>query len=325
MALFDAATSEMRRKRNQKKDGSVLRKMERLATMVQPFEAVYSPTGELRKERHIDDLEDASSLIEGETPIPKSKQTRPRKRMALAEKDSNAPRLVKRIVKTEDSMTAMERGGNELPSLPYLPSSSTIESCSLGARFLPCEDEELDLKPRMPPLANRRRPATFRIFNDGSPTYNRNGSAVEEGNVLSETAAQTLSGNSRTQISAGTAFWLQPQHQSALQYANPYSSQRHFQREYSEFYHGAQHKENIIPSATPTARLGIHTANPLSWHSPLRDPQDIGYAPESEFENFLGFLHPPAHSDDPFVATRNPFAEAVGHFGATDNALIKQD
>lgn len=317
MALFDAATSDMRRKRNQKKDGSVLRKMERLATMVQPFEAVYSPTGELKKARHIDDLEDASSLIEGETPIPKSKQTRARKRLPLAEKNANAPRLVKRKLKTEDSMTVIQRSGNELPSLPYLPSSSTVESYSLGVRFLPSEDEDVDLKPRMSPMVNGRRPATFKIFNDGSPTYNGKGSTAEDGSGLPE--------NLRPQLSASTAPWLQPQQQNALQYTNPYSSQPHLQREYSPFYHHAQHKENIMPSTTPTARLGVHTVNPLSWRSPLRDSHDIGLATESAFENFLGLFPTPTQSDDPFVVTRNPFAQALPHFGVSENMLIKQD
>ena len=317
MALFDAATSDMRRKRNQKKDGSVLRKMERLATLVQPFEAVYSPTGELKKARHIDDLEDASSLIEGETPIPKSKQTRSRKRVPLAEKNPNPPRLVKRKLKTEESMTAMEQSGNDLPSLPYLPSSSTIESYSLGVRFLPSEDEDVLSKPRMSPLVNSRRPAAFKIFADGSPAYNGKGSTIGAGNGIS--------GNQRPQLSASAAQWLQPQHQNALQYTNPYPSQPHLHREYSEFLHDAPQKENVMPLTTTTARLGVHTANPLSWRSPLRDSHEIGLGTESAFENFLGFFPTPTQTDDPFVVTRNPFAQALPHFGVSENMLNKQD
>lgn len=328
MALFDAATSEMKRKRNQKKDSSVLRRMKHLAALVQPLEAVYSPTGELRKERHLDDLEDASSLIEGETPIPKSKQTRTRKRLPLREKDANAPRLVKRKIKTEysmNSMTATEQGGNELPPLPYLHSSSTIESYSFEPHSLQSGGDDIDIKPRLHPVVNRRRPASFKIFDDGSPVYHRNGSTVGEGSTLGGAAPPVLSGSSRTQTSTNTAFWLHPQHPGAAQYPNPYASQNRLQRPYSGVYDDAHHKENIIPSLTPVVRLGVHTANPLSWRSPLPFPQDIAFATESPFENLLGIFPHPAQSDDPFMATRNPFAEALPHFSVGESAMIKHD
>lgn len=325
MALFDAATSEMKKKRNQKKDGSVLRKMERLATLVQPFEAVYSPTGELRKERHIDDLEDTSSLIEGETPIPKSRQTRTRKRLPLGEKEPNAPRLVKRKIKTEDSMTAMELGGNRLPPLPPLHSESTIESYSFGPRTLLSEDEDIDIKPRVLPLANRNRPTSFTIFDDGSPLQDRTRATTGGGIGLATAAPQLLSGTSRTHTSTSTALWLPPSHPTPSKVQNPYTSQRHLPREYSEFYHDAQQKENLVPSTNPSVRLGVHTANPLSWRSSPHGAQEFTFATELPYENFLGMFPHPTPSDDPFMATRNPFAEALPHFGLSDSMMIKQD
>ncbi|KAK5050830.1 hypothetical protein LTR84_003389 [Exophiala bonariae] len=299
--------------------------MERLATLVQPFEAVYSPTGQLRKERHIDDLEDTSSLIEGETPIPKSKQTRTRKRLPLGVKDSNAPRLVKRKIKTEDSMTPMDQGGDGLPPLPHLQSESTIESYSFGPQTLLSEDEDIDIKPSVLPLANRKRPASFRIFDDGSPMQDRTRVRASGDHTMTAAAPRFLSGTSRTQISTNTALWLQPLHSGPSQYQNPYASQRHLPREYSDFYHDAQQKENIIPSSNPTVRLGIHTANPLSWRSPPHGAQNLAFASELPFENFLGIFPHPTSSDDPFMATRNPFAEALPHFGASDSMMIKQD
>ncbi|OAL74742.1 hypothetical protein A7D00_0336 [Trichophyton violaceum] len=80
MDIFDSATEEMRRKRNQKKDGSIIKQMEETSESVEPTELVFSPNGTLRKQRVISGMVDDSSPLKGETPIPKTKVTRPRRR-----------------------------------------------------------------------------------------------------------------------------------------------------------------------------------------------------------------------------------------------------
>lgn len=80
MDIFDSATEEMRRKRNQKKDGSIIKQMEETSESVEPTELVFSPNGTLRKQRVISGMVDDSSPLKGETPIPKKKVTRPRRR-----------------------------------------------------------------------------------------------------------------------------------------------------------------------------------------------------------------------------------------------------
>ncbi|EER25943.1 hypothetical protein CPC735_043870 [Coccidioides posadasii C735 delta SOWgp] len=79
MDIFDSATEQMRRKRNQKKDGSVLKQMEKTSETVEPTELVFSPGGTLRKARLISGMVDDSSPLKGETPIPKKRVTRPRR------------------------------------------------------------------------------------------------------------------------------------------------------------------------------------------------------------------------------------------------------
>ena len=81
MDLFDAATEQMRRKRNQKKDASVLKQMEKASEDVEPTEMVFSPFGTLRRERFIDGNVDETDLLPGETPLPKTRPPR-RKRPA---------------------------------------------------------------------------------------------------------------------------------------------------------------------------------------------------------------------------------------------------
>ncbi|KAJ9303204.1 hypothetical protein DTO271G3_578 [Paecilomyces variotii] len=89
MDIFDSATEQMRRKRNQKKDGSILKMMEKTSESIEPTEMVFSPTGILRKERFISGNVDDSSPLKGETPIPKRRAVRP-KRGPLSQSDPNA-------------------------------------------------------------------------------------------------------------------------------------------------------------------------------------------------------------------------------------------
>lgn len=53
MDLFDSATIEMKRKRNQKKDGSVLAQMILSSAIVEPTEWVFNADGEFHKMRSI--------------------------------------------------------------------------------------------------------------------------------------------------------------------------------------------------------------------------------------------------------------------------------
>lgn len=93
MDIFDSATQQMRRKRNQKKDGTVLRQMELTSSLVEPTELIFSPSGILRKARVISGNVEDDSPLKGESPIPKRRPPRPRpsrpKRMALGELDPN--------------------------------------------------------------------------------------------------------------------------------------------------------------------------------------------------------------------------------------------
>ncbi|KAF2842967.1 hypothetical protein M501DRAFT_926553 [Patellaria atrata CBS 101060] len=76
MDIFDSATPEMRRKRNQKKDVSVIEGLEHNSTEVEAIESIWTPHGSLKKERVIDGLPDDSS------PMKPSPSPPPRKRQA---------------------------------------------------------------------------------------------------------------------------------------------------------------------------------------------------------------------------------------------------
>lgn len=65
MDLFDSATAEMKRKRNQKKDISVLEQMKINSTEVEPTEWIFNPAGELERTRYIFDDSTNSSPVSG--------------------------------------------------------------------------------------------------------------------------------------------------------------------------------------------------------------------------------------------------------------------
>ncbi|KAJ5457789.1 hypothetical protein N7475_009177 [Penicillium sp. IBT 31633x] len=95
MDLFDSATPKMRRQRNQKKDGTILKQMEATSSCVEPNELVFSPKGTLLKEREITGNVEEYSPLKGETPIPKRRMTRPQSNR-LTKADPNVPRAVDR-------------------------------------------------------------------------------------------------------------------------------------------------------------------------------------------------------------------------------------
>lgn len=90
MDLFDSATMEMRRKRNQKKDSSVVQQLELNSQEVEPLEFIFTPQGSFKRQRRIshsewDDEDEAE--IKMESPLP-PKKLRP----ALANMDVNTRR-----------------------------------------------------------------------------------------------------------------------------------------------------------------------------------------------------------------------------------------
>jgi hypothetical protein len=61
MSLFDSATPTARRKRNQKKDASIVEQLEANSLDVEPTEMVWTPDGHLKKQKRISGMVDTSS------------------------------------------------------------------------------------------------------------------------------------------------------------------------------------------------------------------------------------------------------------------------
>lgn len=102
MDIFDSATLEMRRKRNQKKATSVIIQLQATSEMVTPTELIFDNLGQFKKERVISgEPNEGDSPLRGETtpepddPPAKKRATRRRPRAALAEKDANGGRKLR--------------------------------------------------------------------------------------------------------------------------------------------------------------------------------------------------------------------------------------
>lgn len=94
MDMFDAATADQRRKRNQKKDTSVVEQLEATSKAIEAMEHIYSPDGSFCRSRQISGLPDPddSPLPGEESPERPQKTQRAPRRKPLIEKDPNTAR-----------------------------------------------------------------------------------------------------------------------------------------------------------------------------------------------------------------------------------------
>lgn len=106
MDIFDSATPEMRRKRNQKKDSSVVEQLELNSQEVEATEMIFTPQGSFKKQRRI-----SSSVYDDEESSPvRSESPRPfLSRPALVDMDINASRRPRQAARP--------------PAFPYLSRS----------------------------------------------------------------------------------------------------------------------------------------------------------------------------------------------------------
>ncbi|GKZ70265.1 hypothetical protein AnigIFM50267_005527 [Aspergillus niger] len=167
MDIFDSATEQMRRRRNQKKDESILKLMEKTSLCVEPTELVFSPTGILRKQRVISGNVEDSSPLKGETPIPKRRVNRPKR--VLSQVDPNIQRgqsrkRTRRTTKRNGNLVDRDTRGRDIE----FPKASLGPQRPLryGSREDDMDEFELSFK------GTKLKPRTgFTIFHDGPNQY----------------------------------------------------------------------------------------------------------------------------------------------------------
>lgn len=80
MSVFDAASAEAQRQRNQRKDVSVLHNMELISAAIEPVECIYWPGGQLKKAREI--TGEVESTPEPDDSPPSTRWSRPSRRQS---------------------------------------------------------------------------------------------------------------------------------------------------------------------------------------------------------------------------------------------------
>jgi hypothetical protein len=113
MDIFDSATPEMRRKRNQKKDSSVIAQLELNSQEVEAMELIFTPQGSFKRQRRISNSEyDDEDEVEIKTESPQPTRLRP----ALARLDVNTrrPRQSSRTMFPFHSRTQYEDRGRSI-------------------------------------------------------------------------------------------------------------------------------------------------------------------------------------------------------------------
>ena len=317
MDLFDAATEDMRRRRNQKKDGSALKNMERTSELVMPAEAIYSPKGTWQKTRVITGNVDDTSPLRGETPVPKPVR---RRREPLAEKDGNIARESQRKGKGKGRKTRAQ-GLKELSHEPssYVPSSPAAGSYRPASRFSPTEDENLEFRLTVGNLQDRKKRGNFAIFDDDGYARVQQQSLSMASDLdrarsrppLAQSYAQHST--NRPQMQFMTTPWLQPQYQQSASYHNMYTSiGQHGLHDWSHDGLGVG-KENFEPShagaGRPVGNLKPSQA-PVTAQDHFRSIQ----APRLGGSFGLGGLN---MFDDPFGYSANPLSAAFQQIPST--------
>ncbi|KAF7896629.1 uncharacterized protein EAF01_009032 [Botrytis porri] len=164
MDLFDSATAEMKRMRNQRKDGSILELMMAASAEVQPTEVSYHPDGAFRTSRHIfGPLSTETSPIRD--PTPNKRRTR---KAALADVSVNVPRLRAGRPPRNSARSPEKRQVSTRKRQPAgqlaLQSTPTLNPLAFGARFTPTNEEDEEFRLAMEEMGAKKR--TFSVFQD---------------------------------------------------------------------------------------------------------------------------------------------------------------
>jgi hypothetical protein len=334
MHLFDAATAEMRRRRNQKKDGSALIQMEKNSKSVHPTEVIYSEEWTSIKQRAITGMVEDGSPLKGESPPPK--KTVQRKRQALAEISANIPRNAKRSIKLEQPQATRRRDRvSDLTNhtSPCLPSSSNSTSYAARSCFSPTEHETMEFRLKATDLVNGKKGGNFTISHDKeNPNHHHfllNTTAEQRATAYPHSANSQMQSHlsqARPQIPFTTPSWLPPQYQQPQPYQNLYTTQASGNPGYCVHQPLAPSTENFEPWFARTSQAE-QRGNPLGWNhnavlvqNPYHIYNNLGYDGQIGFpglpsqDNVFGYSanplsaayqNPQDHSESPFKTSEN--------------------
>lgn len=309
MSIFDSASDEMKKKRNQKKDGSLLKQMEKTSEIVEPQEIIYSPQGSLAKIRTITGMVEDSSPLKGESPIPKKRLPKA-KRPALAPISGNMVHLPRR--ETKASLTngkISEPRAAVWQGIPmYEQRSSSNASFHQNSTFIPTEDENREFKLTVGNL--KPRSSGIQVFKDpgsGHSAHPKPFPGPVDGRQAYRMPALTYApGNaSKPELNTGHAPpWLRPAQSQPNLPSHLFSPER---RLTSNAVESPLHDYGIFKQSTDPFM-------PRAQHPILHNAYDWDGLPNlSEAQQFRGFA---ANNQGPAMAQHNaPIRHETSGFG----------
>ncbi|KAH7364084.1 hypothetical protein BKA65DRAFT_572239 [Rhexocercosporidium sp. MPI-PUGE-AT-0058] len=167
MDLFDSATPEMKRMRNQRKDRTVLEDMIATSLACEPAEVSFHANGDFRGSRDIfGPLSAESSPIRS---IPSPKKRKPRQTAkALSSLSTNAPRMRatrgKKAVATTVSPQKRQMNSMQAPPNHYFGNAPVLNPlANLDRRYIPSAEEDEEFRLTVGDMTKKRG---FSIFQD---------------------------------------------------------------------------------------------------------------------------------------------------------------
>jgi hypothetical protein len=165
MGIFDSATKQGKRIRNQKKDGSVLAQMIKTSAEVQPTEQIYSETGELRRERLITGFEEDREFSQPkQSPGKRTSRSKKKRVNTLMIAEDVAENL--NTHEGDVKLSGTQDNGKQLRrAFGALQPNSQITSRNDVRRYLPTHDEDDEFRELFSQLPTKRK-SFFTIFDD---------------------------------------------------------------------------------------------------------------------------------------------------------------
>lgn len=170
MDIFDSASPDTRRRRNQKKDGSILAQMKANSAVVEPTELIFYSGGQLKKRRYISGQVESSPIKE-ETPKPKRQRVK-FKRAPLRSVSSNVLRNGRKL-EVDRSISHVMRPQNKsadvLTETLSAREASPVQQKGRNRQETPTlDDDEVEWRLMLGELQNGKR-SGFDIYDESSP------------------------------------------------------------------------------------------------------------------------------------------------------------
>ena len=260
MSIFDSASLEAQRLRNQRKDGSILEQMEHNSGVVEQIERIYWPDGSLKQERLITGNVESSPIKEP-TPPPKRQRTRAKKTV-LKDLSTNAPKQTRRARKTQGQSHAAQASElrdiskKALASLdPPPPRFIYPRSAHMG--YDAANEDDLEGRLTRENVSGSHRPA-FDVFRDDVG-----------GSQIANPGKRPATSSSRTEAKTGGYPFLQNVHghQGPLHsHSAGFTAQR----------------SPLAPLRSSAKNQHRPQPNGLPWNSQLRSLASISKQPTAE-------------------------------------------